>query len=118
MIPGLCCCCAARGTCLTKSDQGPRNSSWQAARCMPVVVLSLEHHTSDSTIWLEEIPAGKEGMLPEPVRQVGLLYDRWRHHLFPPPQFRHETGGEGNIPQFPALVVSASTTPNTYGPTD
>ncbi|GFT17876.1 uncharacterized protein TNCV_4910501 [Trichonephila clavipes] len=28
-------------------------------------------------------------MLPEPERQVGLPYDRWRHHLSPPPQFRH-----------------------------
>ncbi|GFV11756.1 hypothetical protein TNCV_977451 [Trichonephila clavipes] len=25
---------------------------------------------------------------------VGLLNDRWRHHLSPPPQFRHGTGGE------------------------
>ncbi|GFX16824.1 transcription factor 12 [Trichonephila clavipes] len=40
-------------------------------------------------------------MLPEPVKQVGLLYDRWRHRLSPPPQFRHGTGGEGNILQPP-----------------
>ncbi|GFW49082.1 hypothetical protein TNCV_3902791 [Trichonephila clavipes] len=31
-------------------------------------------------------------MLPEPVRQVGLLYDRWRHHRSRPLQFRHGTG--------------------------
>ncbi|GFY26191.1 hypothetical protein TNCV_355071 [Trichonephila clavipes] len=40
-------------------------------------------------------------MLPDPVRQVGLLHDRWRHHLSPPPQFRHGTGLEGNILQCP-----------------
>ncbi|GFW27668.1 uncharacterized protein TNCV_765501 [Trichonephila clavipes] len=57
-------------------------------------------------------------MLPEPVRQVGLLYDRRRHHRSPPPQFRHGTGGEGNILQSPALVISAATTHKTFGPTD
>ncbi|GFU78258.1 hypothetical protein TNCV_5008351 [Trichonephila clavipes] len=31
------------------------------------------------------LPEGKEGRLPE--IQVGLLHDRWRHHLSPPPQF-------------------------------
>ncbi|GFV67618.1 transposable element Tc1 transposase [Trichonephila clavipes] len=36
----------------------------------------------------------------------------------PPPQFRHGTGGEGNILQLPALVVSAATTHKTFGPTD
>ncbi|GFW17966.1 hypothetical protein TNCV_2231471 [Trichonephila clavipes] len=40
------------------------------------------------------------------LRQVRLLYDRWQHHLSPPPQFRHGTGGEGNILQSPALVVT------------
>ncbi|GFV32790.1 uncharacterized protein TNCV_3312711 [Trichonephila clavipes] len=57
-------------------------------------------------------------MLPEPVRQVGLLYDRWRHHRSPPSQFRHGTGGEGNILQPPALVVSATTAHKTFGSTD
>ncbi|GFV97481.1 uncharacterized protein TNCV_2039891 [Trichonephila clavipes] len=57
-------------------------------------------------------------MLPEPVRQVGLLSDRWRHYRSPPPQFRHGTGGEGNILQPPALVVSAATAHKTFGPTD
>ncbi|GFW17174.1 uncharacterized protein TNCV_2762971 [Trichonephila clavipes] len=55
----------------------------------------------------------------EPVRQVGLLYDRWRHHLSPPPQFsRHGTRGEGNILQPPALVVSATVAHKTFRPTD
>ncbi|GFW58139.1 hypothetical protein TNCV_2742831 [Trichonephila clavipes] len=27
------------------------------------------------------------------LRQVGLLHDRWRHHLSPPPQFRHGLEG-------------------------
>ncbi|GFX94354.1 uncharacterized protein TNCV_4293991 [Trichonephila clavipes] len=54
----------------------------------------------------------------ESERQVGLLYNRWRHHRSPPPQFRHGTGVEGNILQPPALVVSAVTTHKTFGPTD
>ncbi|GFW18010.1 uncharacterized protein TNCV_2281141 [Trichonephila clavipes] len=57
-------------------------------------------------------------MLPELVRQVGLLYDRWKHHLSPPPQFRHGTEGVGNILQSSAPVVSAATTHKTFGPTD
>ncbi|GFX48945.1 uncharacterized protein TNCV_2797361 [Trichonephila clavipes] len=57
-------------------------------------------------------------MLPEPVRQVGLLYDRWRPHRSQSPQFRHGTGGKGNILQSPALVVSAAPTHRTFEPTD
>ncbi|GFS56406.1 uncharacterized protein TNCV_4302421 [Trichonephila clavipes] len=57
-------------------------------------------------------------MLPEPVTLVGLIYDRWRHHLSPPPQFRHGNGVEENIIQPPAPVVSAATTHKTLGPTD
>ncbi|GFW99851.1 uncharacterized protein TNCV_3420801 [Trichonephila clavipes] len=64
------------------------------------------------------LPKGKERMLPEPVRQKGLLYGRWRHHLSPPPQIRHGTGWEGNILQSPAPVVSAATAHKTFGPTD
>ncbi|GFX30453.1 uncharacterized protein TNCV_3461041 [Trichonephila clavipes] len=52
------------------------------------------------------------------VRQVGLLYNKWRHHRSRLPQFRHGTGGEGNILQSPALVVSAATAHKTLGPTD
>ncbi|GFV88524.1 acetylcholine receptor subunit alpha-like 2 [Trichonephila clavipes] len=36
----------SNATCLTKSDRGPRNSSWQGARSTPVV--GLEHHTGDT----------------------------------------------------------------------
>ncbi|GFV45501.1 uncharacterized protein TNCV_2891151 [Trichonephila clavipes] len=57
-------------------------------------------------------------MLPEPARQGGLLYDRWRHHRSPPPQFWQGTGGEGNILQPPALVVSAETAYKTFEPTN
>ncbi|GFX09870.1 uncharacterized protein TNCV_3565481 [Trichonephila clavipes] len=57
-------------------------------------------------------------MLPEPVRQVRHLYDRWQHHRSPPPQFRYGTRGEGNILQSPALVVSAATAHKTFGPID
>ncbi|GFS69302.1 hypothetical protein TNCV_4011171 [Trichonephila clavipes] len=38
--------------------------------------------------------------------------------LTTPPQFRHETGGEGNSPLPAALVVSAATTHKTFRPTD
>ncbi|GFT12522.1 hypothetical protein TNCV_5093291 [Trichonephila clavipes] len=54
--------------------------------------------------------------VPEPVRQIGLLCDRGRHHQFPPPQFRQGTGGKH--PQALALVVSAATAHKTFGPTD
>ncbi|GFT43293.1 hypothetical protein TNCV_2521341 [Trichonephila clavipes] len=27
------------------------------------------------------------------LRQFGLLHDRWRHPLFPPPQFKHALEG-------------------------
>ncbi|GFW04185.1 uncharacterized protein TNCV_2669501 [Trichonephila clavipes] len=57
-------------------------------------------------------------MLPEPVKQVGLLNDRWRHHRSPPPQLRQGTGGDGNILHSPALVVSAVTTHKNFGPTE
>ncbi|GFV16635.1 uncharacterized protein TNCV_4418221 [Trichonephila clavipes] len=40
------------------------------------------------------------------------------HQRSPPPQFSHGSGGEGNILQFPALVVSAVTAHKTFGPTD
>ncbi|GFW21062.1 uncharacterized protein TNCV_2703021 [Trichonephila clavipes] len=52
------------------------------------------------------------------LRHVGVLHDRWRHHLSPPPQFKHGTGGEGNILQLPSPVVSATTTLNIFRPTD
>ncbi|GFW67112.1 hypothetical protein TNCV_4031301 [Trichonephila clavipes] len=80
----------ANATCLTKSDRGPRNSSWKGARRTPVVGLGLEHHTGDSTNQLCEI-----------LRRD----DRWRHHLSPPLQFWHGTEGEGNILQSFALVI-------------
>ncbi|GFU05212.1 uncharacterized protein TNCV_575411 [Trichonephila clavipes] len=65
-------------------------------------------------------PSRREGVkvLPEPETQVGLLYDRWRLHLSPPPQFRPGTGREGNILQPPAPVVLAATFLKTFGPTD
>ncbi|GFY04742.1 uncharacterized protein TNCV_419961 [Trichonephila clavipes] len=57
-------------------------------------------------------------MLSEPVKQIGIFYDRWRHHQSPPPQFRHGIGGEINILHPPALVVSAGTINKTFRPTD
>ncbi|GFU66178.1 hypothetical protein TNCV_2858511 [Trichonephila clavipes] len=61
---------------------------------------------------------GRNEWLPEPVKQVGLLYDRWGHHRYTPPQFSHGTGGEGNFFQLPAFVVSAVTTHKIFGLTD
>ncbi|GFV52197.1 uncharacterized protein TNCV_5071181 [Trichonephila clavipes] len=57
-------------------------------------------------------------MLPKPVRQVGLIYDRWGYRLSPPPQHRHGTGGEGNILQPSVLVVFSVTAHKAFGPTD
>ncbi|GFU91881.1 uncharacterized protein TNCV_3192651 [Trichonephila clavipes] len=52
------------------------------------------------------------------LRQVGLLYDRWRYHLSPPPQFWHGTGREGDILQPPAPVASATIAHKTFETTD
>ncbi|GFV17897.1 hypothetical protein TNCV_4494401, partial [Trichonephila clavipes] len=71
-------------------ERVPRNSSWQGARSTPVVGIGLENRTGDSTNYVCEIPQRD---------------DRWRHHVSPPPQFRHGTEGEGNILQSPALVI-------------
>ncbi|GFT97247.1 hypothetical protein TNCV_2205391 [Trichonephila clavipes] len=38
--------------CLMLSDEGPRNSSQQKARCIHVVSRSFEHSGGESTIWL------------------------------------------------------------------
>ncbi|GFT76590.1 uncharacterized protein TNCV_3678271 [Trichonephila clavipes] len=62
-------------------------------------------------------PKGKNESC-QSLKQVGLLYDRWRHHLSPPPQFRHGTGGEVNILQHHTRVVSAATAHKTFGPAD
>ncbi|GFU73006.1 hypothetical protein TNCV_4637401 [Trichonephila clavipes] len=74
------------------SERGPRNSSWQEARSTPVV--GLGHHTGDST--RRKSPKGRDG---------------WRHHLSPPPQFRHENEGHGQVTRTthelpPALQLS------------
>ncbi|GFW96787.1 hypothetical protein TNCV_2159231, partial [Trichonephila clavipes] len=44
---------------------------------------------------------------------VGLLHDRWRHHLSLPPQFMHGTGGD--ILQTSAPVVYVATDHKTLG---
>ncbi|GFS62224.1 RNase H domain-containing protein [Trichonephila clavipes] len=80
------------------TDRGSRNSSWQGARSTPG--LGLEHHTGDSTNYLGEIPRRD---------------DRWRHHLSPPPQFRHGTEGGGKYSLVPCTRDSAH---KTFGPTD
>ncbi|GFT25950.1 hypothetical protein TNCV_2807891 [Trichonephila clavipes] len=50
-------------TCLTISDRGPRSSSWQRARCTPVVSRSFEYHAGDSTFWLGFTPILRENTL-------------------------------------------------------
>ncbi|GFV27097.1 hypothetical protein TNCV_4853341 [Trichonephila clavipes] len=44
-IAGKIVVVVANATFLTVPDRGPRNSSWQWARGMPVCGLSLVHHT-------------------------------------------------------------------------
>ncbi|GFW94321.1 hypothetical protein TNCV_1432561 [Trichonephila clavipes] len=51
------------------------------------------------------------------MRRHKELSSRWRQHLSPPPQFSYGTGGERNILQPPALVVSTVTAHKTFGPT-
>ncbi|GFS87283.1 myosin-I heavy chain [Trichonephila clavipes] len=53
----------ANATCLTVSDRGPRNSSWQRAECTPVVSCIFEHHVGDSTTWLCSSPVLRESIL-------------------------------------------------------
>ncbi|GFW88612.1 hypothetical protein TNCV_828811 [Trichonephila clavipes] len=48
-----------------RQDQGPRNSSWQGAKCTPVVMRSLEHQADDSTIYLDSTPILRENTLGE-----------------------------------------------------
>ncbi|GFV05140.1 hypothetical protein TNCV_223541 [Trichonephila clavipes] len=43
----------ANANCLMMPDRGAQNSSWQRARCMTVVICSVEHRTADSVIWLD-----------------------------------------------------------------
>ncbi|GFX19109.1 hypothetical protein TNCV_3012531 [Trichonephila clavipes] len=52
------------------------------------------------------------------MKQVAILYDRWRYHLSPPPQFRYGTVREGIILQSPATMVSAATTHKFFEPLD
>ncbi|GFV94606.1 hypothetical protein TNCV_3826731 [Trichonephila clavipes] len=79
--------------------------------------LNLEHPTARAIDLARRNSQREGGMLPEPVRHIGL-YDRWRHHRFHHVRFRHGTGGEVNILQASALVVSAVTAYKTFGPTD
>ncbi|GFV58485.1 hypothetical protein TNCV_1095341 [Trichonephila clavipes] len=60
-----------------KPDQSPRNSSWQTARCMPVVSRSFEHHTG--TIHLQT-SMSSPGMEPRPndtAPNVANYYIGW-----------------------------------------
>ncbi|GFX70066.1 hypothetical protein TNCV_4615041 [Trichonephila clavipes] len=72
-------------TCLTKLDRGPTNSSRLRARIFtPVVSLSFEHYTGDSTILFgstlnlkRENPGGGQGLSPFfPFHMRGLAA-RW-----------------------------------------
>ncbi|GFW06889.1 uncharacterized protein TNCV_3289881 [Trichonephila clavipes] len=61
-------------------------------------------------------PSRRVGMNAARACETGWTPLRWRHHLSPPPLFRHGTGGKGNILQSPAPVVSAATAHKTFGP--
>ncbi|GFU76907.1 hypothetical protein TNCV_4520631 [Trichonephila clavipes] len=63
----------------------------------PVVGLRLEHPTGDST---------------NKLGKISRRDDRWRHHLSPPPQFRHGTGGEDPVP------CTRDSAHKIFGPTD
>ncbi|GFW75690.1 uncharacterized protein TNCV_4428731 [Trichonephila clavipes] len=80
--------------------------------CTPVVTRRLEHHAVVVAV------SFRKGRNESCQSLVGLLHDRWRHHLSPPPQFRHGTRREGNIFQPPAPVVSATTVHKTFRPPD
>ncbi|GFW46043.1 hypothetical protein TNCV_3276611 [Trichonephila clavipes] len=71
-------------TCLTMSDQGPRNSSWQGANCTPVVSSSFEHHAGDRALWIGSTPILREDTL-------GVIRDL--PHLFPFHQPHERTCG-------------------------
>ncbi|GFU57784.1 hypothetical protein TNCV_1281331 [Trichonephila clavipes] len=62
----MSCCVVTNATCLTKSDQGPRNSSWLRARIFtPVVSLCFEHHAGYSMILLGSTLSLRENNLRE-----------------------------------------------------
>ncbi|GFW63116.1 uncharacterized protein TNCV_4454641 [Trichonephila clavipes] len=104
---------------MTKSDRGPHEihrGKELDVRLSSALALS----TMQVIVRFSSVRFLKEGrnVARACETQVGLLYDRWRHHRSPPPQFRHGTGGEGSVLQPPALVVSAATAQKTCGPTD
>ncbi|GFX76547.1 hypothetical protein TNCV_3162651 [Trichonephila clavipes] len=74
----------------------------------------------DSSSYVIPTPLAHADILRDvlPRGGVGLLPDRGRHELSPPPQFRHLTGVDGYILQPPASVISAATSHKTFGPTE
>ncbi|GFU54274.1 hypothetical protein TNCV_576581 [Trichonephila clavipes] len=50
--------------------------------------------------------------------QVRLLYDRWRHQLFPPPQLGIKLEGREIFSSLPAPVISAAKAHKICGPPD
>ncbi|GFV48103.1 hypothetical protein TNCV_3027861 [Trichonephila clavipes] len=71
----FCIVVVTNATCLTMSDRGPRNSSWQRATCTHVVIRSFEHHPGDSLFWL----------CPTPIlRENTLWMARGASHLYSP----------------------------------
>ncbi|GFT59637.1 histone-lysine N-methyltransferase SETMAR [Trichonephila clavipes] len=55
---GACCVVVTNATCLTMTDRGQRNSSWQRARCPSVVRSSFEHHAGENARKVAEIANG------------------------------------------------------------
>ncbi|GFX14431.1 uncharacterized protein TNCV_1616141 [Trichonephila clavipes] len=83
-IKDRACHVVADTTCLTVSDRGPRNSSWQWARGTPVVDLSLEHHTNDKK---------------SPIHSLSVIPHRvWMSPLAPnPPCFMGTKAGDKSL---------------------
>ncbi|GFV85888.1 uncharacterized protein TNCV_1421911 [Trichonephila clavipes] len=77
----------AHATYLRLSDRGPRNSSWQWARCTPVVGISLEHHTGDMNQSLRLQGSHLRRQLLFPLRISSEI------HCKPLKRQHHERGG-------------------------
>ncbi|GFT68354.1 hypothetical protein TNCV_659561 [Trichonephila clavipes] len=80
--------------------------------------LWAEKQTEGETIYavvVVSFPKGRNGSCLN-LTQVIFLHDRWRHHLFLPPQLRHETEGERSLA--PCIRGFCCAPHKTFGPSD
>ncbi|GFS68607.1 hypothetical protein TNCV_4585051 [Trichonephila clavipes] len=71
--------------------------------CQPSYVVVLK-----TDVVAVSFPKGRNESCQSP-RQVELLHNRWRHHLSPPPEFRHGTGGKYSPALFQPWFLLRST---------